>query len=63
MWSWAHYVEFYKLVCVSVNLSRAHGGMSSSHGVYGNILQLAPIRVIVIALCVMHVLSHSATSS
>ena len=62
MWSWAHYVEFYKLVCFSVNLSRAHGGMSSSHGVYGNILQLAPICVIVIALCVMHVLSHNAMS-
>ena len=63
MWSWAHYVEFYKLVCVSVNLSRAHGGILVVMAVYGNTLQMGPICVIVTALRVTDVFSHCATST
>ena len=61
MWSWAHYVEFYKLVCVSVNPGCAHGGMFNSHGSIWQ--QMGPICVIVTALRVMHVFSHCATST
>ena len=51
------------LVCVLVLVSCAHRGVSHSHAIIlGYIIQMSQTCVFSIAQCVMHVLSHSATS-
>ena len=62
MWSWAHYEQSCWLVCVSICLSRAHRRMAHTHAIYDNILQIDPKCVFTIALRVIHVFKHCATS-